>query len=63
MDLTGVDSASSLGAEGIGAGGRRGMKGTSTWRELELGAIWVQCGNLVQWKLPGIYESDPSDIS
>jgi hypothetical protein len=33
-------------------------------RVLELGGgMGVVCRNLVQWKLPEIYESDPSKVS
>ena len=37
------------------------MEGASTERENEdLGEFGGRCGNLVQWKLHGMYEVDPS---
>jgi hypothetical protein len=39
-------------------------RGRQFWeRQLELGAFGGWCGNLVEWKLPEIYESDPSKNS
>lgn len=38
------------------------QRGEMGWRERVKGSFWRgQCENPVPWKLPGIYESDPSE--
>jgi hypothetical protein len=56
------------GEEGIGTGGcklegrgsRKRVLGKTTGIKGHCGG---QCRNSVQWKFPGIYESDPNDAS
>lgn len=48
----------------VGNVGEAGMEGESTWSNDWNGrAFGKQCGNLLQWKLPGIYKSDHSKDS
>lgn len=59
-----IDCAGGLGKGGDGNRRDRGVEGESTrWRQLKVGKSgvkYLQFGNLLQWKLPGIYKSDPS---
>lgn len=42
----------------------RGLEGGTMGRDdWNWGEFEGQCGNLLQWKLPGISESDPSEDS
>ena len=37
-----------------------GIQGLDNWNGGHLG---VRCGDLVQWKFPGLYEGDPNEDS
>lgn len=60
-------------AGGLGAGGDGSKRDQDAvemrYREpvqgemIQLGGVWGQCENLIQWKPPGIYEGDPRENS